>query len=62
VDSYAQRVAAGEVEDWESYESSRYGYPTYQKQNYGYKEAIDFIQQSASHIRAVCAQQGITLS
>lgn len=62
VDSYAQRVAAGEVEDWESYESSRYGYPTYQQQSYGLNAAIAFIQQSASHIRAVCAQQGIALS
>ena len=61
VDSYELRVAAGEFEDWESYESTRYGYPTYQQQSYGFTQAIDFIKQSAAHIRAVCAQQGLVL-
>ncbi|MGR2856860.1 sugar phosphate isomerase/epimerase [Erwinia sp. 1181_3] len=61
IDACAQRVAAGEVEDWESYERSRYGYPSYEHQSYGFNEAIRFIQQSAAHIRATCRAQGIVL-
>ena len=28
VDAFAKRISSGEIEDWEAYESSRYGYPT----------------------------------
>lgn len=62
VDAFEARVAAGEVESWESYERSRYGYPSYERQSYGFDEAIAFIGQSAGHIRAVCAAQGLPLS
>ncbi|MBY2942688.1 sugar phosphate isomerase/epimerase [Rhizobium leguminosarum] len=62
VDAYEKRVASGAVLDWEAYESSRYGYPTYEVQSYGFDEAIGFIKQSARHIEAICAEKGITLS
>ncbi|MFF0922552.1 sugar phosphate isomerase/epimerase family protein [Rhizobium leguminosarum] len=62
VDAYEKRVASGAVLDWEAYESSRYGYPTYEVQSYSFDEAIGFIKQSARHIEAICAEKGITLS
>ncbi|MGO7184558.1 sugar phosphate isomerase/epimerase family protein [Rhizobium brockwellii] len=62
VDAYEKRVAAGAVLDWEAYESSRYGYPTYEVQSYGFDEAIAFIKQSARHVETVCAEKGIALS
>ncbi|ANP84333.1 sugar phosphate isomerase/epimerase family protein [Rhizobium leguminosarum] len=62
VDVYEKRVASGAVLDWEAYESSRYGYPTYEVQSYGFDEAIAFIQQSARHVETVCAEKGIALS
>ncbi|MBY2988344.1 sugar phosphate isomerase/epimerase family protein [Rhizobium leguminosarum] len=62
VDAYEKRIASGAVLDWEAYESSRYGYPTYEVQSYGFDEAIGFIKQSARHIEAICAEKGITLS
>ncbi|MBY5584404.1 sugar phosphate isomerase/epimerase family protein [Rhizobium leguminosarum] len=62
VDAYEKRVASGAVLDWEAYESSRYGYPTYEVQSYGFDEAIAFIQQSARHVETVCAEKGIALS
>ena len=62
VDAYEKRVAAGEVPDWEAYEGSQYGYPTYETQSYGFKEAIGFIKQSAHHIETICAEKGIALS
>ncbi|MBY5554496.1 sugar phosphate isomerase/epimerase [Rhizobium leguminosarum] len=62
VDAYEKRVASGAVLDWEAYESSRYGYPTYEVQSYGFDEAIGFIRQSARHIEAVCAEKDIALS
>ena len=61
LESYQQRVATGEFEDWESYERTRYGYPSYEHQAYGFDAAIGFIRQSAAHIQVICAQQGITL-
>ncbi|MBY3128583.1 sugar phosphate isomerase/epimerase family protein [Rhizobium laguerreae] len=61
VDAYEKRVASGAVLDWEAYESSRYGYPTYEVQSYGFDEAIAFIQQSARHVETVCAEKGIAL-
>ncbi len=62
VDAYEKRVASGEVPDWEAYESTQYGYPTYESQSYGFNEAIGFIKQSARHIEALCAEMGIVLS
>ncbi|TAX28811.1 sugar phosphate isomerase/epimerase family protein [Rhizobium leguminosarum] len=62
VDAYEKRVASGAVLDWEAYESSRYGYPTYEVQSYGFDEAIAFIKQSARHVETVCAEKGIALS
>jgi sugar phosphate isomerase/epimerase len=62
VDAYEKRVASGAVLDWEAYESSRYGYPTYKVQSYGFDEAIAFIKQSARHVETVCAEKGVALS
>ncbi|MGO8024077.1 sugar phosphate isomerase/epimerase family protein [Rhizobium leguminosarum] len=62
VDAYEKRVASGAVLDWEAYESSRYGYPTYEVQSYGFDEAIAFIRQSARHVETVCAEKGVALS
>lgn len=62
IDAYATRVASGEVPDWEGYEASQYGYPTYEHQSYGYDAAIGFIRQSAGHIRAICRDKGIALA
>ncbi|MBY5324579.1 MULTISPECIES: sugar phosphate isomerase/epimerase family protein [Rhizobium] len=62
VDAYEKRVASGAVLDWEAYESSCYGYPTYEVQSYGFDEAIAFIKQSARHVETVCAEKGIALS
>ncbi|NEK17524.1 sugar phosphate isomerase/epimerase family protein [Rhizobium leguminosarum] len=62
VDAYEKRVASGAVLDWEAYESSCYGYPTYEVQSYGFDEAIAFIRQSARHVETVCAEKGVALS
>ena len=61
IDAFERRIAAGEVESWESYESSRYGYPTYEHQSYGFDEAIAFIADSVRHIEALCAEKGLPL-
>jgi sugar phosphate isomerase/epimerase len=62
VDAYETRVASGDIPDWEAYEASQYGYPTYEHQSYGFNEAIAFIRQSAAHIEAICKDKGIPLS
>ncbi|CDZ30132.1 sugar phosphate isomerase/epimerase [Neorhizobium galegae] len=62
VDACEKRVAAGEIPDWEAYEASQYGYPTYENQFYGYSEAVEFIKISARHIEEVCIASGISLS
>ncbi|MCM2477344.1 sugar phosphate isomerase/epimerase [Rhizobium sp. CG5] len=62
VDAFEKRVASGEIPDWESYEASQYGYPTYENQSYGYSEAVEFIKSSARHIEEVCTETGIPLS
>ncbi|QYA05039.1 sugar phosphate isomerase/epimerase family protein [Rhizobium sp. B21/90] len=62
IDAYDVRVRSGEVMDWQAYESSKYGYPTYETQSYGFNEAIGFIQASASHIESICIDKGIPLS
>ncbi len=62
VDVYEQRVASGEVPNWEAYEASQYGYPSYEHQSYGFNEAIAFIKQSAGHIETICKDKGITLN
>lgn len=62
VDAFEKRVASGEIEDWEVYEARHYGYPTYEKQAYGFDAAITFIRNSAGHIERICADSGIALS
>lgn len=62
VDGFEKRVAAGEIPDWETYEASQYGYPTYENQSYGYSEAVGFIKSSARHIEEICVASGILLS
>ena len=51
VHAYERRVCAGEVADWETYES----------RPFGYAEAIDYIKKSADHLRAVCAELKLPL-
>ncbi len=62
VSVFEKHVASGEIPDWEAYEASHYGYPTYEKQAYGFGEAITFIRSSVRHIETICADNGITLS
>ncbi len=62
IDAYGKRVAAGEIPDWEAYETSQYGYPTYEQQSYGYREALTFIEGSKRHIETICRDNGISLS
>lgn len=62
VDAYEKRVTSGAVPDWEVYEASQYGYPTYEHQSYGFNEAIVFIKSSARHIEKLCADKGIALA
>ncbi|UDF32661.1 UNVERIFIED_ORG: sugar phosphate isomerase/epimerase (plasmid) [Roseateles sp. XES5] len=61
VDAFGKRVTAGEIPDWEAYEASQYGYPTYEQQSYGYAEAVVFIKNSARYIETLCAGKGIAL-
>lgn len=61
VDAYETRVTSGEVPDWEAYEASHYGYPTYENQSYGFDATIGFVKQSARHIQSVCKDKGIAL-
>jgi sugar phosphate isomerase/epimerase len=62
VDAFEKRVASGEVPDWEIYEASQYGYPSYEHQSYGFNEALTFIKASARHIEDICKQNGISLT
>lgn len=62
IDAYEARVMAGEIQDWEEYERTQYGYPTYQEQTYGFAEAITFIGDSANHIGTICKAKGISLA
>ncbi|WP_413993711.1 sugar phosphate isomerase/epimerase family protein [Labrys okinawensis] len=62
IDAYELRIALGEIENWEDYEASRYGYPTYQQQSYGLAEAITFIRDSGRHISDICKRSGIPLA
>ncbi|HSI42375.1 MAG TPA: sugar phosphate isomerase/epimerase family protein [Xanthobacteraceae bacterium] len=59
IEAYEARIASGEIPNWETYESSQYGYPTYETQSYGFKEAISLIQDSARYIRKLCAEKAI---
>lgn len=61
IDAYAMRVAGGEILDWEGYEASNYGYPSYENQPYGFTEAIAFIRKSGGHIVSICKAAGIAL-
>jgi sugar phosphate isomerase/epimerase len=62
VDSFEARVQSGEIPDWEAYEASQYGYPTYERQTYGYGETVTFIKNSARYIETLCTEKGIALS
>lgn len=62
LDAYEERVRAGEIADWEGFESANYGYPSYQHPSYGFSQAISAIRQSADHIRTLCAELGIVLT
>lgn len=62
VDAFEARIAAGEVESWESYEASRYGWPSYAHQPYGFDAALTFIADSVCHIEAICAGKGLPLA
>ncbi|WP_312223776.1 sugar phosphate isomerase/epimerase family protein [Rhizobium rhizoryzae] len=62
ISAFEKRVASGEIPDWEAYEASNYGYPTYEKQTYGFDAAITFIRNSAEHIETICADNGVNLS
>lgn len=62
VDTFEARVKSGEIPDWEAYEASQYGYPTYERQSYGYGETVTFIKNSARYIERLCAEKGIALS
>ncbi|EJO51633.1 hypothetical protein BURMUCF1_A1278 [Burkholderia multivorans ATCC BAA-247] len=48
--------------DWEEYERTQYGYPSYLQQSFGYAAAVSFIQDSAAHITQICERRGIELS
>jgi sugar phosphate isomerase/epimerase len=60
--AYESRVAEGEIEDWVAYESRNYGYPTYERQGYGFEAALAYIRKSADHIRRTCAEAGIAMN
>lgn len=62
VDTFETRVKSGEIPNWEAYEASQYGYPTYEHQSYGYGQAVTFIKNSAHYIETLCAEKGIALS
>ena len=62
IDAYESRIASGEVPNWEAYECSQYGYPSYEIQSYGYSQAVALIDRSASYIKGICAGRGIALS
>jgi hypothetical protein len=53
---YEDRVASGEIPDWETYETRNYGYPGYERQSFGYPETLGFIQVCADHLRTICAE------
>ncbi|MEN0119078.1 MAG: sugar phosphate isomerase/epimerase family protein [Agrobacterium cavarae] len=62
ISAFEKHVAAGEIPDWETYEATNYGYPSYEKQAYGFDAAITFIRNSAKYIETICAENGIDLS
>jgi sugar phosphate isomerase/epimerase len=62
IDAYAMRIAAGDVPNWEEYEAAHYGYPAYQRQAYGFAEAMRFVERSSQHIENLCAAAGIALA
>jgi hypothetical protein len=50
IDSFENRIDAGEIETWESFETRNFGYPTYENQAYGFPEAVGVIHASRQHI------------
>ncbi|MFT3972494.1 MAG: transporter substrate-binding domain-containing protein [Amaricoccus sp.] len=58
----SKRFDAGEAESWESDETSRYGWPSYEHQAYGFDAALTFIADSAAHIEAICTDMGLPLA
>ena len=59
VDAFEARIARGEIPDWETYERNQYGYPTYETQSYGFREAVAAIEKSARHVRGIRVEAGI---
>ncbi|SHH00644.1 Sugar phosphate isomerase/epimerase [Kaistia soli DSM 19436] len=61
IGDYEKRIAAGEVADWETYERTNYGWPTYVNQSYGYAEALVFIRACVEHLTAIAAELALPL-
>jgi sugar phosphate isomerase/epimerase len=59
IDQFERRLDAGEIETWESFEARNYGYPAYSVQNYGYSDALKFIQKSCRHIEEIMVKLDI---
>jgi sugar phosphate isomerase/epimerase len=51
VQEYGQKIASGELVPWK----------VYADRPYGYTETVAFIKESASYLRRICAEVGITL-
>lgn len=49
VQRYDERIAAGELPDWEAYAA----------RPFGFAETVDYIGRSADHLRAVCEKAGL---
>ena len=55
VEKFERRIECGEVETWESFETRNFGYPAYRMQEYGFLEALKFIEKSGWYIRELLA-------
>jgi sugar phosphate isomerase/epimerase len=62
VHKYEERVRTGETSDWESHESLLFGYPSYERQSFGFAAAIENIHKSVAYLRTVCAQLKINVN
>ena len=61
VDTYEERIASGEIEDWPTYEARNYGYPSYAEQPYGFHAAREYIRRSARHVKFCGAKTGVPI-
>lgn len=61
IHAFEARVRSGEIPDWETYEATNYGYPSYAQQNFGYAETLEFIRQGATFLRELCADLGLNV-